>query len=134
VVTWADVVLLCLAYRGKIRREKKTLKVSKCFTHKQGLQGASFRADNPSSPPKCMAPKKGQHLVRLTLEELAPKGTGHLASSSNLERLQMDGKRNCRRGTASPSAPGKCNLFLRLFIRHLLDTRAWNWLKRDKAP
>lgn len=88
----------------------------------------------PITSPKCVAPKQGQCLVRLTLSEPTPKGTGHLASSSSLERLQLDGKHNSRRGTAPPSTPGKCNLFLRPFIRHQLGVRAWNWLERDKAP
>lgn len=87
----------------------------------------------PITSPKCVAPKKGQQLVRLTLEEPAPTGTGQPASSVSLGR-QPDGKHNGRRGTAPPSAPGKCNLFLRPLIRHQLGVRAWNWLERDKAP
>lgn len=32
--TWADVVLLCLAYKGKIRKGKKNLQLSNCIACK----------------------------------------------------------------------------------------------------
>lgn len=98
-----------------------------------GLARCTPSCRQPITSPKSVAPWKEQHLEKLTLEKPAPRGMGHPASPSSLER-QLDGKRNGRRGSATPSAPGKCNLFLRPFIRRQLGARAWNWLKRDKVP
>lgn len=63
------------------------------------------------------------------MQKLAPKRTWHPASSITLQR-QLDGKHSGKRGTAPPSAPGRCKLFLEPSIRHQLGMMAWNWLTR----
>ena len=117
--------LAMFSLRRKNKEGKKDTAGEQLHYKQTGLARCKPSCRQPITSPKCMAPKKGQHLVRLTLEK--PKGTGHPASSSSLER-QLDGKHNVRRGTAPLSAPGKCDLFLRPFIRHQLGMRAWNWL------
>lgn len=80
--------------------------------------------------PKCVAPKGGQHCVRLTIQKLPPKGMWHPASSITLER-QLDGKHSGRRGAAPPPlVPGKCSLVLQLPLRQQSGMVAQNWLKR----